>query len=57
MNKKLCPKCKTGKNLYELDKRSVICPYMFCLKAGECGMFVADTDVKVSDNKNNREEE
>ena len=38
--KKLCPKCKTGKYTYELDKRSTECPYIGCYRNNRCSMFV-----------------
>ena len=38
--KKLCPKCKTGKYTYELDKRSPVCPYIGCYRNKRCSMFV-----------------
>lgn len=30
--KQICPRCKTGKDSYELDKRSEACPYIGCWK-------------------------
>lgn len=37
--KKLCPKCKTGKESYMLDKHSEVCPYIYCYKNGKCAYF------------------
>lgn len=36
---KLCPNCETGRKDYELDKRSVLCSYIGCLKDGVCSKF------------------
>ena len=38
--RKLCPKCKTGKYTYELDKRSPMCPYIDCYNGKKCPMYV-----------------
>ena len=38
--RKLCPKCKTGKYTYELDKRSPVCPYIGCHNGKKCHMYV-----------------
>ncbi len=40
LKKKICPKCKTGKDSYELDKHSETCPYIDCWKNGKCYFFV-----------------
>lgn len=37
--KKLCPSCKIGKYMYELDNRSDVCPYMYCYKRNKCGFY------------------
>ena len=36
----LCPKCKTGKYTYELDRRSPVCPYIGCYSGKKCPMYV-----------------
>ena len=38
--KQLCPVCKTGKESYEIDNLSDVCPYMEHLKDGKCKYFV-----------------
>ena len=38
--RKLCPKCKTGKYTYELDRRSPVCPYIGCYSGKKCPMYV-----------------
>ncbi len=38
--KQLCPKCKTGKDSYDLDKLSENCPYIECFKNGKCQFYV-----------------
>ena len=38
--RKLCPKCKTGKYTYELDRRSPVCPYIGCHNGKKCPMYV-----------------
>ena len=35
----LCPKCRIGKESYELDKHSAACPYIVCWKNGKCKYF------------------
>ncbi len=37
--KQICPRCKTGKDSYELDKRSEACPYISCWKNGKCSFY------------------
>ena len=37
--KQICPRCKTGKDSYELDKRSEACPYIGCWKNGKCSFY------------------
>ena len=39
-NEHLCPKCKTGKETYELDNLSDNCPYLGCYKNNKCLFFV-----------------
>lgn len=36
---KICTVCETGRKDYLLDKSSVFCSYISCLKHGKCGMF------------------
>ncbi len=38
--KPICPRCKTGKDTYELDKRSETCPYIGHWKKGKCQFYV-----------------
>ncbi len=38
--KQMCPRCKTGKDSYELDKRSEACPYLGWWEKGKCSFFV-----------------
>lgn len=38
--KYLCPVCKTGKESYEIDNLSDVCPYIEHLKDGKCKYFV-----------------
>lgn len=40
MLEKLCPNCETGKKDYELDRRSVTCTYIGCLKNGKCSKYI-----------------
>ena len=45
--RKLCPRCKTGKLTYELDRRTPVCPYINCYSGKKCAMFEAlDEDKK-----------
>ena len=37
--KQICPKCKTGKESYELDQYSDICPYIDYWKSGKCPFY------------------
>lgn len=37
--KQICPKCKVGKESYELDIHSEECPYIWHLKDGKCKFF------------------
>lgn len=38
--KQICPKCKVGKESYELDRHSDACPYIGCWKDGKCHFYV-----------------
>ena len=38
--KQICPKCKTGKESYNLDIHSDICPYIESYKNGKCRFYV-----------------
>ena len=38
--RKSCPKCKTGKYTYELDKHSSVCPYIGWYSRKKCPMYV-----------------
>ncbi len=35
----LCPICQTGKETYELDKKSPCCPYIACHNGYKCGKY------------------
>ena len=37
--RQICPRCKTGKYTYELDRHSEACPYIGCWKKGKCSFF------------------
>lgn len=37
--KQICPRCKTGKDSYDLDQHSEACPYIGCWKKGKCSFF------------------
>lgn len=37
--KQICPRCKTGKDSYELDNRSEACPYIGCWKINKCPFY------------------
>ena len=39
LNRKLCPKCETGRDTYLLDGRSSECPYLYCHNGRKCGMY------------------
>ena len=39
-NKHICSDCKTGKDTYNIDPKSEICPYIECLKNGKCSFYV-----------------
>lgn len=45
--KKMCSECKTGKDMYALDKRSPVCPYFYCHNGKKCSMYK-----KLSNSKN-----
>lgn len=38
--KQICPRCKTGKESYDLDSHSEACPYIGCWKKGKCPFYV-----------------
>ncbi len=38
-NKKICPRCKTGKYTYDLDPKSDVCPYIGCWKRNKCHFY------------------
>ena len=37
--KQICPRCKTGKASFELDRHSVMCPHIGSWKNGKCHFF------------------
>ncbi len=39
MFRKLGSRCKTGKELYELDPKDINCTYQMCVKGRRCPMF------------------
>ncbi len=39
-NKKLCPKCQTGKDSYNIDNQSTVCPYLEYNNGQRCEMYV-----------------
>lgn len=39
LEKQICPKCKVGKESYELDRHSETCPYIEYWKDGKCPFF------------------
>lgn len=40
LKKQICPRCKTGKHTYEVDKHSEICPYIGSWTKGKCQFYV-----------------
>ena len=38
-NKKICPRCKTGKYTYDLDPKSEACPYIGCWRRNNCSFY------------------
>lgn len=38
-NKKICPRCKTGKYTYDLDPKSEVCPYIGCWRRNKCSFY------------------
>lgn len=38
--KQICPKCKVGKESYELDRYSETCTYIGCWKDGKCQFYI-----------------
>ena len=38
-NKKICPRCKTGKYTYDLDPKSDACPYISCWRRNKCSFY------------------
>ena len=38
-NKKICPRCKTGKYTYDLDPKSEVCPYIGCWRRNKCHFY------------------
>ena len=38
-NKKICPRCKTGKYTYDLDPKSDACPYIECWRRNKCSFY------------------
>lgn len=39
LEKQICPKCKVGKESFELDKHSETCPHIECWEDGKCPFF------------------
>ena len=39
LNKKICPRCKTGKYTYDLDPKSDACPYIECWNRNDCSFY------------------
>jgi hypothetical protein len=38
-NKKICPRCKTGKYTYDLDPKSEACPYIGCWRRNKYSFY------------------
>lgn len=38
-NKKICPRCKTGKYTYDLDPKSEVYPYIGCWRCNKCHFY------------------
>ena len=38
-NKKICPRCKTGKYTYDLDPKSEVCPYIGFWRKNKCPFY------------------
>lgn len=38
--RKLCPHCQTGRDTYNLDGRSMVCPYLGFHNGKECSMYM-----------------
>ena len=38
-NKKICPRCKTGKYNYDLDPKSDACPYIGYWRRNKCSFY------------------
>lgn len=36
----ICSHCETGRKDYELDRKSLFCSHIDCLKDGKCRMYV-----------------
>ena len=54
MNIKLCSICKTGMLDLALDRSSVICSHIVCLKNGRCSKFVELDEIDDIKSKINR---
>ena len=39
--KQICPRCKTGRDAYDLDSKSDMCPNISCWKNGKCRFYVS----------------
>lgn len=37
--KQICHNCKTGKETYNLDRHSVFCSHIVCVKNGKCSFY------------------
>lgn len=46
MQKQLCPDCKTGKRMYELDPMAPECPYLSMHNGKTCPMYEGADELK-----------
>ena len=49
IKRKLCPGCKTGKEIYELDSRDTLCPYIENCVGGRCAYYVSIRKVRLKE--------
>lgn len=51
--KHLCSTCSTGARTLALDRDSVMCPYLECIKEGKCPFYVPVKDTTAAINDKN----
>ena len=50
-NKQLCPKCRISAEIYQLDPKIAVCPYMQCHTGKDCSFSSSVYENEVNDDE------